>query len=192
MSMQAQIKNPDQEEVHARLMSYSRDLPNDRILACILSSWLTGEGVLPDWLGLGRESFMELLAYHYPGLDYHTLLNPGRDPDERRVDERDELLQLLLAGRGGKSMSEEWMANIVVNACQGADHLWQDLGLWSRKDLSALMQLNFPTLAARNDKDMKWKKFLYKQLCITEGIYTCRAPSCEVCADYQSCFGPED
>ena len=72
------------------------------------------------------------------------------------------------------------------------DHLWQDLGLWSRKDLGTLMQLNFPQLAARNDKDMKWKKFLYKQLCIAEGIYTCRAPSCEVCADYQHCFGPED
>ena len=40
--------------------------------------------------------------------------------------------------------------------------------------------------------DMKWKKFFYKQLCQTEGIHTCRAPSCEVCADYQACFGPED
>ncbi len=39
---------------------------------------------------------------------------------------------------------------------------------------------------------MKWKKFIYKQLCITEGIYTCRAPSCEVCADYADCFGPEE
>ena len=51
---------------------------------------------------------------------------------------------------------------------------------------------NIAPLARRNGKDMKWKKFLYKQLCDTEGIYTCRAPSCEVCADYQNCFGPED
>ena len=73
-----------------------------------------------------------------------------------------------------------------------SDHLWQDLGLWSRQDLSALMADNFPALKAKNDRDMKWKKFLYKQLCNQEGIYTCRSPSCEVCADYQACFGPED
>jgi nitrogen fixation protein NifQ len=38
---------------------------------------------------------------------------------------------------------------------------------------------------------MKWKKFLYRQLCLEEGIYVCRAPSCEVCKDYDLCFGPE-
>jgi len=54
------------------------------------------------------------------------------------------------------------------------------------------MTRNFPVLAAKNDRDMKWKKFLYKQLCQREGIYICRAPSCEVCADYAKCFGPEE
>jgi nitrogen fixation protein NifQ len=84
------------------------------------------------------------------------------------------------------------MAGILVAACLGNDHLWQDLGLWSRRELSELMQRNFPELAARNDRDMKWKKFLYKQLCETEGIYTCRAPSCQECSDYEECFGPEE
>jgi len=32
------------------------------------------------------------------------------------------------------------------------------------------MRRNFPPLAARNRKDMKWKRFLYKQLCEAEGI----------------------
>jgi nitrogen fixation protein NifQ len=54
------------------------------------------------------------------------------------------------------------------------------------------MERNFPTLAAKNVHNMKWKKFLYKQLCATEGVYVCRSPSCEVCADYDACFGPED
>ena len=53
------------------------------------------------------------------------------------------------------------------------------------------MHDNFRTLAERNTQDMKWKKFLYKQLCISEGIYICRAPSCEVCVDYAACFAPE-
>jgi nitrogen fixation protein NifQ len=47
-------------------------------------------------------------------------------------------------------------------------------------------------LKARNDRDMKWKRFFYKQLCNQEGVYTCRSPSCEVCADYVRCFGPEE
>jgi NifQ. len=40
--------------------------------------------------------------------------------------------------------------------------------------------------------DMKWKKFIYKQLCEAEGLYVCRAPSCEVCKDYDQCFGKEE
>ena len=84
------------------------------------------------------------------------------------------------------------MAHVVAAGCMASDHLWQDLGLWRRADLTALMRRNFPALAARNVKDMKWKRFLYKQLCEAEGIYVCRAPSCEVCSDYHACFGPED
>jgi len=70
-------------------------------------------------------------------------------------------------------------------------HLWHDLGLWSREDLTALMRRNFPPLAGRNLKDMKWKRFLYKQLCDAEGIVSCRAPSCEICTDYHVCFESE-
>ncbi|MEZ5542388.1 MAG: nitrogen fixation protein NifQ [Pseudomonadota bacterium] len=40
--------------------------------------------------------------------------------------------------------------------------------------------------------DLKWKKFLYKQLSMTEGVYTCRAPTCQVCTDYGAYFGPEE
>jgi nitrogen fixation protein NifQ len=54
------------------------------------------------------------------------------------------------------------------------------------------MTENFPQLAARNEHDMKWKKFLYKQLCDRKGVNTCRAPTCEYCVDYLSCFGAED
>lgn len=84
------------------------------------------------------------------------------------------------------------MAEIVIAGCMGSDHLWQDLGLWQRADLTHLMLHNFEPLALRNQRDMKWKKFLYKQLCEAEGIYVCRSPSCEVCIDFHSCFGSEE
>lgn len=80
------------------------------------------------------------------------------------------------------------MAHVIAAGCLADDHLWSDLGLWQRADLTDLMRRNFPALAARNTKDMKWKRFLYKQLCDAEGIYLCRAPSCSVCSDYDACF----
>ena len=48
-----------------------------------------------------------------------------------------------------------------------------------------------PALVARNHADMKWKKFLCKQLCEREELFICKAPSCAVCCDQAHCFGPE-
>ena len=84
------------------------------------------------------------------------------------------------------------VAETLALACLGDQHLWQDLRLASRAELSALMQHWFPALVARNQADMKWKKFLYKQLCERQELRVCRAPSCEACSDRPLCFGPED
>lgn len=83
------------------------------------------------------------------------------------------------------------MAEHVALACLGDQHLWQDLQFASRAELSALMRLWFPGLVAKNHGDMKWKKFLYKQLCEREELFICKAPSCAVCSDRPLCFGPE-
>jgi len=179
-------------QLHIHLMEHSRGHSNDDLLACILASWSCGLGGLPVSLGLAPEQFQAMLAYHYPGFDVRQLSPSQIHLDSERCSERNELLILLLRDCASDAESEKWIAEIVSTACMAQDHLWQDLGLWSRKDLSRLLQQNFPDLAARNDRDMKWKKFFYKQLCNAEGIYTCRSPSCEVCADFQKCFGPEE
>ena len=175
-----------------RIMAFANGHHNDEIYACMLSSWQQGNGIMPDDFGLGADVFIRMIAKHFPGLDVNSLDVPGRLADEQRDDERDEVYKLLVSNRASESESEIWMAKIVAIACQGFDHLWQDMGLWSRPQLSELLMRNFPELASKNINNMKWKKFLYKQLCITEGIYTCRAPSCEVCTDYNNCFGSEE
>lgn len=175
-----------------RIMAFASGHHNDEIYACMLASWQQGAGMMPDDFGLGTDVFSRMIAQHYPELDMNSLDVPGRRADEQRDDERDEVYKLLVSNRAGESESEIWMAKIVAIACQGFDHLWQDMGLWSRPQLSELLMRNFPELASKNINNMKWKKFLYKQLCITEGIYTCRAPSCEVCTDYNNCFGSEE
>lgn len=124
---------------------------------------------------------------------------PGAAPEvaarhDARYDEVDDLVALLVEHGSPLAGSVDELAAIartVALACLGDNHLWQDLRLASRAELSALMSHWFPALAARNDRDMKWKKFLYKQLCEREQIFVCRSPSCAVCSDYGKCFGPE-
>jgi nitrogen fixation protein NifQ len=180
------------EEIYDWLMAGRRGDVAEDILARMLASWFLDYGVLPDNLGLSAEEFSNMLQHHFPGISPAGFSSPVRLSDPRRSEEMEDLYKLLMENRTGSSCSEVWMARILVAGCMGEDHLWQDLGLWSRQDLSRLMQENFAPLAERNSKDMKWKKFLYKQLCEAEGIYTCRAPSCEVCVDYRECFGPEE
>lgn len=159
-------------------------------LARIAATWSVGDGGLPQRMGLAPAAFRQLVGLHFPGARLPAK-RPGAIPPER-VDEVADVYALLMAHRARRSASEVTVAMILAIGCLGQDHLWQDLGLWSRDELSALIQRNFPTLAARNWKNMKWKKFLYKQLCDMERVRACLAPSCEECADYDLCFGPED
>lgn len=161
--------------------------PNRPLLASLLAGQRHGEGCLPADLGLGEERFGRCLAEYFPGI----APPPPRDAPAR-VPEWLDLQKLLLDHRGHERHSELWFADIVATACAGADHLWQDLGLANRDELSHLMLVNFPALARANTGDMKWKKFLYRQFCAREGIYVCPAPSCGVCKDYAKCFGPEN
>ena len=178
--------------VYASLMATRQGDPVEVTLARILASWSLGLGSMPDWLGLGKSAFYHMMQDHFPGYDVVSLSNPGRPLDWQRSDEMADLRKLLMKNRTSNNQSEARMADIVIAGCLGENHLWQDLGLWNRSELSGLMLENFRPLAVRNDQDMKWKKFLYKQLCDAEGVTTCRAPSCEVCADYPYCFGPEE
>lgn len=111
-----------------------------------------------------------------------------------RHDEFDDLVALFIEHadpRAGMPHDMRCVARLLASACFGENHLWQDLALPSRRELSALIAHWFPRLSAKNTNDMKWKKFFYKQLCEREGLYVCRAPSCGVCSDYAHCFGAE-
>lgn len=192
MQSQAMIAQPASRQQHYdNLLACGDGASNCIWLTQILASWLAGESVLPDRLGLTAEQFQGLRA-HFTGCYLPEQAPSGSRLDFSRMLEKQDIEQLLRQFAGPGLVETEWLIAIIVAACLGSDHLWHDLGLWSRKELSAMLQYHFPELAARNVKDMKWKKFLYKQLCEAEGLYVCRAPSCEVCQDYQNCFGSEE
>jgi nitrogen fixation protein NifQ len=176
------------------------DAPEVQALAGVLATAFEVHGLdqLP-LAGVDAADTRRLMARWFPGaeqalgLDWSALSRAMRT--EPRYDEIEDLVALLTEPdpQGPLSRDEtRWVAHALSQASLGNDHLWQDLHLPSRRELTALMSHWFPTLAARNDLNMKWKKFLYKQLCDRAEISVCRAPSCSVCTDHAVCFGPED
>ena len=119
-------------------------------------------------------------------------LFPGYPTAQKRQMEVDDLRKLLLSHRSSDLAETTWLANMFSVGALGQDHLWQDLGLSDRKDVSYILKTWFADLFYKNTGDMKWKKFFYKKLCDLEDINVCKAPSCSVCNQYSDCFGPED
>ena len=175
------------ENCYRQLMRRGRRHPNTKLLAELLASWRCGKGVLPVSLGLNSHSFLSLHRYHFdisPEISESpcAAITPYH---------RTHLLRLLEANARNQSPSVRWITELISTACRGQNHLWEDLGVWSRASLSTLMEYNFPSLAQRNDRDMKWKKFLSREMCQQGDVYVCQAPTCDECCDFDDCFGPE-
>jgi nitrogen fixation protein NifQ len=142
-------------------------------------------------LGLGRDALVRLLRRYLPdrlGLLVTLSADAGRGADAL---EEPDLRACLLECRAGRGEEEEWLAAIVARRSLKPNHLWQDLGLADRGELTWLFRRHFPELVVRNRFDMKWKKFFYRTLCEREGVPICKAPNCEVCGDAVLCFAPE-
>lgn len=142
--------------------------------------------------GLSEEGFGRLLAAFFPGLEFANGTPSESSMQVFAEDEFDDLVALLLEHRASDSIDDLWLAHAIATAAMGNNHLWQDMGLPSRKVLSALLNEHFPTLAVLNVKDMKWKKFFYRQLCARAGVFICKSPNCAECCDFALCFGPEE
>lgn len=106
--------------------------------------------------------------------------------------EEQSLRDILWMYSSDASPLQRWLAAMIARRCARPHHLWQDLGLRNREELSQLMQRHFTALASKNRNDMKWKKFLYRMVCSTEGFSLCTAPVCSECEDFAVCFGAED
>lgn len=190
MTLQAFVS--DREAIYARLILQPLCTPNHEWLGCMVASWCVGNSVLPDYLGLERSDFSALKNAYFADYPLPEQAPSGNQLDFSRMSERQDLINLLKQYSRPDVAEIDWMIAVLVAGCLGNDHLWQDLGLWSRSQLSDLLHYNFPELAAKNVHDMKWKKFIYKQLCETQGVYLCRVPSCEFCVDYLNCYETED
>ena len=173
------------------IQEQDKNIVKNRYIEMIFASWCSGKGAMPTKLGMQPQQFEKFLDHFELPKDwsYHQQLAVKMGED--RSEEIQELYSLLLKQRTHGTETEAWIAWLVAVGSMGSDHLWSDLGLSKRSDLTAMLLANFYPLAKKNNWDMKWKKFLYRQLCETKRGALCLAPTCEECIDYDECYSIE-
>ncbi|MGO8778092.1 MAG: nitrogen fixation protein NifQ [Rhodomicrobium sp.] len=175
--MQARIPGSDEFDAHT--------------VASILAISSAGASGQPQTAaaGLTAVQFGALVAEFFPRAAAWRLFALSESV-ERSADEAC-LLDLLERCTTSRTAFEALLAAMIARRSQQPNHLWQDLGLNNRGELSELMTRHFKPLAARNTGDMKWKKFFYRLICADASYTLCTAPSCAECDDFEQCFGEE-
>jgi nitrogen fixation protein NifQ len=144
-----------------------------------------------EGVGIEKPALMELVSAMFPAT---KAVFDGLIADTAIVfDEEEQSLRDILGMYStGAGRLERQLAAVIARRCKSPHHLWQDLGLRDRDELSKLMTRHFARLAEKNQHNMKWKKFLYRMVCRSEGFSLCTAPVCSECDDFADCFGAED
>jgi nitrogen fixation protein NifQ len=197
----------DAQSIHGWLSVQSAgDVEDSHFFASVIAARYREqpEG-LPLTLGMSGIAFLSLLNHCFPS----TLKRPLKSSDfyikpatplVESMSSRDEVIKeeikdihdLLISHRATGRQQEEWIATILAATALRSNHLWEDLGLRNRGEVSRLIHRNFPRLAKENDANqMRWKKFFYRKLCESNGMKVCRSPNCQTCDEYHSCFSSE-
>jgi nitrogen fixation protein NifQ len=185
------------EAMYHYLLQANAKTPGDpfdgHVLACIFASavdeCLAG-GSFTDALGTCGASLRRNIDRYFPDT-LKTLECYALDVEPVVSEEERCLRELLWRFRTVPSPINSLLTFLVARRATRPNHLWQDLGLANRNELSRLMIRHFSTLASRNDQDMKWKKFFYRMICREDGFSMCAAPCCSECCDFDRCFGDE-
>ncbi len=79
--------------------------------------------------------------------------------------EYDAIYGLLMEAASPLDAEAPCVAAWVADSALKDGHLYAAMGLTDRSEVRALMERHFPAIAAGNDRDMRWKKYLYKRMC---------------------------
>ena len=167
------------------------DFSFDRhVLASILAVAAMESGPVAERAGLAAEDLANLMAHWFPaacamGVAWYA--EGAKADDEEVAMVRD----LLLAQRSSEGDAGRFLAAMIARRAMEPNHLWEDLGLRDRSELTRLLARHFGPLAARNTRNMRWKRFFYRALCESDGFVMCTTPVCTECRDFELCFGDE-
>lgn len=160
------------------------------VLASILAAGVMEGGCLFEKVGLSSDELAVLLKKKFPSVRIKEEELP-RDFEHCDNDEVTMVRDLLLAHRSTEGGTSRWLAAMIARRVMEPNHLWADLGLRNRGELSRLLDRHFRPLARRNVNNMRWKRFFYRTLCEDEGLILCTTPVCTECKDFNHCFGDE-
>lgn len=165
------------------------------VLASILALASTEGGPLTERSGLPASDLARLLAQWFPSAGGDPAACQAKKQPCHAIPPEDEevamVRDLLLTQRSTTSDAGRWLAAMLARRAMEPNHLWEDLGLRERAELTRLITRHFAPLAARNDRNMRWKRFFYRMLCEDDGFVMCSTPVCTQCGDFDTCFGDE-
>jgi nitrogen fixation protein NifQ len=140
-------------------------------------------------LGLDAAGFSALIQRHFPGAPLtQTPEKPCFAPHEAFVHDLHALLMWHDRTASRHAADAHCLAMMIAAASLRPDHLWRDLGLDGRDDVTAMLDRHYPDLIARNVTNMRWKKFLAHQVAHANGTMPACAPGCPGCEDYAFCY----
>ena len=140
-------------------------------------------------LGLHAPEWRALLARHFARAPVTGSLPLAVDTGAHAEFVRTLHTLLLTHASAAVAASDaQCLASIVAHACLRPDHLWRDLGLAGRDEVTWMLTRYFPTLVALNVPNLRWKKFLAGQWALSRGLQPGPAPGCPGCEDYARCF----
>ena len=171
------------------------DVADDRsfdrhVLASILAAAAMEGDAVAERAGLAADELTALVAEYFPCAD-DKLASWCAPADRAEDDEVAMVRDLLLAQRSSDGDIGRWLAAMIARRAMEPNHLWEDLGLRERSELSRMLTRHFAPLAARNTRNMRWKRFFYRMLCEDDGFVMCTTPVCTQCNDFDLCFGEE-
>ena len=166
----------------------------DRHLFACLLSVATEDSCAPEKaLGLDDSELTSLLTRYFPDIDRIILHQKSFLVAEQPAERNNEVLSILLSHLSQDPACDNldtsvWLAYILAARAALPGHLWVAMGLTERPQLTAAIRRHLPSLADANNQNMRWKRYLYKQVCELNGGVMCKAPNCGVCSDYVHCF----
>lgn len=166
-------------------MHWSLDSLERRAVDAVLQHARTGE--LPPSthsLGLEMDEFRPLCRV----LGIEPLQSSESTMAENAPPLLPQLIALLWAQRASDSPVTRIMGGTIASACFGERHLWQDIGLSGRPEVSTLLERHFNKLAVENTLNLEWKRYLFLRLGEKLAIPDLRPPRCTNCDQFTVCF----
>jgi len=176
---------------HPNEAAIDDDFSFDRhVLASILAVAAMESGAVAERAGLAAADLADLMAHWFPAA---RALGVAWHAEAVKVDDEEVAMvrDLLLAQRSSDGETGRFLAAMIARRAIEPNHLWEDLGLRDRSELTRLLARHFGPLAARNTGNMRWKRFFYRMLCESDGFVMCTTPVCTECRDFELCFGDE-